>query len=128
MSRRLCPATESSTPYFARSSRTQLPRMPSLWHSTRLGHSILTYGANLRSGVYLATTPTFSCPILVKFARFDWEIEHLEKESAAYQWIEGLDNEPKPPGHLLEDQKVIGFMMEHITSARHATPSDLAIC
>lgn len=119
---------KDGTPCFVRAAKLQLPGVRSAWHSTHLNHLDLTYGKKLRSNVYEATTPSFSCTIVAKFARFAWEIDYLESECLAYQWIEGRSIGPKFLGHLVEEGRVIGFIMENITGARHATPNDLAIC
>ncbi|KAJ5207512.1 hypothetical protein N7491_001859 [Penicillium cf. griseofulvum] len=60
--------------------------------------------------------------------RFDWEIQYLENETTAYEWIEGYDIGPRFLGHLTEDGRVIGFLMERIRDARHAGPQDLESC
>lgn len=66
--------------------------------------------------------------VVVKFARFDWEIRYMEGETAGYQSIEGCEIGPRFLGHLTEDGRVIGFLMERIANARHAGPQDLDIC
>lgn len=119
---------ETRLPYFARATKTQLPGISNPWHSTHLDHLDLVYGEKVRSGVYKATTPSIPFAVVAKFARFAWEIDALENENAAYQWIEGKDIGPKFLGHLVEEGRIIGFVMERIDTARHATPDDLALC
>lgn len=82
----------------------------------------------LRSGVYEVKCPQFEELVVVKFARFDWEIRYMEGDTAAYRLIEGYDIGPRFLGHLTEDGRVIGFVMERIANARHAGPQDLDIC
>ncbi|KAJ6185752.1 hypothetical protein N7519_007053 [Penicillium mononematosum] len=97
---------ETGKPYFARAART----------------------SRLRTGVYEVKCPQFEELVVVKFARFDWEIRYMEGETAAYRLIEGYDIGPRFLGHLTEDGRVIGFVMERIANARHAGPQDLDIC
>lgn len=52
----------------------------------------------------------------------------MENETTAYQWVSGHNIGPQFLGHLTEDGRVIGFLMEHIPNARHAGPQDLEIC
>ncbi|KAB8277879.1 hypothetical protein BDV30DRAFT_204453 [Aspergillus minisclerotigenes] len=68
----------------------------------------------------------FHTPVIAKFARFAWEIQYIEDETTAYQWINGHDIGPRFLGHLTEHGRVIGFLMEGITNARHAGLQDLA--
>ncbi|PGG98979.1 hypothetical protein AJ80_09434 [Polytolypa hystricis UAMH7299] len=56
------------------------------------------------------------------------EIQYIENETTAYQWIDGHNISPRFLGHLTEDGRVIGFLMERITKARHAGPQDLESC
>lgn len=65
---------------------------------------------------------------MVKFARFAWEIPALDHECRAYQWIEGQDIGPRFLGFLTEEGRTIGFIIERIADARHATPADLRLC
>lgn len=45
----------------------------------------------------------------------------------AYQRLENSGIGPKFLGHLSEEGRVIGFIMERITDFRHATPEDLPL-
>ena len=52
----------------------------------------------------------------------------FEAETTAYQWIDGQGVSPNFLGHLTEDGRVIGFVMEYIDDARSADIGDLAAC
>jgi predicted Ser/Thr protein kinase len=52
----------------------------------------------------------------------------MENETTAYQWIGGYDIGPRFLGHLTEEGRVIGFLMERIPAGRHAGPQDLEAC
>ena len=93
-----------------------------------MDHLELAFGNKLRSGVYKVTSAGFRFTVVAKFARLAWEIDAPENECAAYQWIEGPGIGPKFLGHLIEEGRVIGFLMEMITNARHASPDDLGLC
>lgn len=107
--------------------RHNFPGIRTVW-PTHLDHVDLVYGEKLRSGVYEATTPCIPFAIVAKFARFAWEIDALENECAAFQWIAGEDIRPKSLGHLVEEVRVIGFIIESIANVRHVTPDDLTLC
>lgn len=82
----------------------------------------------LRTNVYEATSPDFPSTIIVNFARFPWEIAQLNAETAAYGWIDGHHIGPAFLGHLTEEGRVIGFLIERVAEGRHAMPADLAAC
>ena len=55
--------------------------------SLQVDHLGLHMGHKLRSNVYEVSAPQFDLPIVVKFARFSFEIPYLDSETSAYQWI-----------------------------------------
>jgi hypothetical protein len=105
-----------------------LPRIPNLWHSLQIDHLELQIGEERRSNVNEPTSPRFDSTIVVKFARFPWEIGYLDAETAAYERIQGHQIGPRFLGHLTEEGRVIGCLMERIPDAQHATPEDLSVC
>lgn len=78
--------------------------------------------------MYEARHVQFEGPIVMKIARFAWEIPQLDAETKAYSWLQGQDFCPAFLGHVTEDGRVIGFIMEHISGARHADVEDIAEC
>ncbi|KAF2823775.1 alpha-galactosidase A precursor [Ophiobolus disseminans] len=92
--------TTTGQPHFAAISRTNLPR--------------LQMGQKLRSNVYEASSGRF--PGLI------------EDETAIYERIVGHQIGPEFLGHITEEGRVIGFVMERIADCRHATPNDLSLC
>ena len=66
--------------------------------------------------------------VVAKFARFEWEIGYLEIETIVYEWIDGHGIGPRFLAHLTEDGRVIRFLIERITGARHVNLDDLAVC
>jgi predicted Ser/Thr protein kinase len=115
-------------PYFARAIRTAFPGVENTWHKTSVDYTELVVREKLRTGIYEVRCNLFDSVVVAKFARFDWEIAYLESETTAYQWIEGSEIGPRFLGHLTEDGRVIGFLLERIKDARHAGPQDLESC
>ena len=64
---------------------------------------------------------------IVKIARFEWEITRLERETYAYTLLEGSGLAPKFLGHVAENGRVIGFILEKAIGCE-ASIKDLAIC
>ncbi|KAJ5958441.1 uncharacterized protein N7479_005591 [Penicillium vulpinum] len=119
---------ETAKPYFSRATRTSFPGVKNTWHNTFVDYMDLGESRRLHTGIYEVKCPQFEDLVVVKFARFDWEIGYMEGETAAYQLIEGYNIGPRFLGHLTENGRVIGFVIERITNARHAGPQDLDIC
>ncbi|PYI11281.1 hypothetical protein BO78DRAFT_393246 [Aspergillus sclerotiicarbonarius CBS 121057] len=73
--------------------------------------------------------PTFQGPdtIIAKMARFEWEIPRVERETRAYQLLEGSGLTPRFLGHVHENGRIVGFLMEKI-EGRPASIQDLDIC
>ncbi|KAF2106087.1 alpha-galactosidase A precursor [Lophiotrema nucula] len=116
-------------PHFSRVTKAQLPEITNIWHPRQVDYLELGMGKKLRSNVYEATCPCVdSNMIIAKFARFSWEMPQLDAEARAYQWIERQNIGPKFLGHISEEGRVIGFMIERIADCRHAAPGDVALC
>jgi len=105
-----------------------LPGVQHIWHDKFIDYMDLTKSERLRSNVWEVTSTRFKSAVIAKFAVFPWEIAYLEAETVAYQWIHGKDIGPRFLGHLTEEGRVIGFLIEQIPNARRAGPSDLSSC
>ncbi|RAL09395.1 alpha-galactosidase A precursor [Aspergillus homomorphus CBS 101889] len=119
---------DDGQPYFACFNLTQFPSVQNAWHKTLVEYTDMTLGKYLRRGVYEAKCPGFHDLVVAKFATFNHEIQYLENETTAYQWLDGYVIGPQFLGHITEHGRVIGFLMERITDARHAGPEDLQAC
>ncbi|KAG2412505.1 alpha-galactosidase A precursor [Aspergillus terreus] len=115
-------------PHFASAQHTQFPGVQNTWHGTYIDYMDLLIGRKLRTGIYEVRCASFDNAVVAKFARFPWEIQYMENETAAYQWITGHDIGPQFLGHLTEHGRVIGFLIEYIPNARHASAQDIAAC
>lgn len=118
---------DTGTPVFARTAAVELPGVKNLWHGERLDHLQFTYVERLKSNVHRVTHPRFEGTVVLKFAAFLWEVGYLEAETAAYFSIEGDSIGPDFQGHLLEGDRVIGFVLEDV-GGRTAGPGDLQAC
>ncbi|KAE8340653.1 hypothetical protein BDV24DRAFT_151780 [Aspergillus arachidicola] len=104
-------------PYFARAVRNTFPSVKNQWHEYSVDYSDIQVGKWLRTGIYEAQCP-FDTVV----------IRYMESETTAYEWIKDHDIGPRFLGHLVEDGRVIGFLMERISNARHAVLDDLEAC
>ena len=119
---------KNGQPFFSKATRESLPGVQHVWHDTFIDYLDLTMGEKLRSNVWQVTSPQFKSTVIAKFAVFPWEIPYLEAETVAYQWIDGKDIAPRFLGNLIEEGRVIGFLIEQIPNARSSDPDDLSSC
>lgn len=113
---------------FSRNTRSDLPGITSLWHPTRIGFLEFSAPKRIRQNIHVVTHPFFTRPVLIKFAEFPWPIPFFEAETAAYEWIDGSGIGPGFLGHLTEEGRVIGFILEYVEDTRTAETEDLAAC
>ncbi|KAJ5958762.1 uncharacterized protein N7479_005912 [Penicillium vulpinum] len=65
--------------------------------------------------------------VIAKIARFEWEIPRIEQETRAYQLLEGSGLTPRFLGHIHENGRIMGLLLEKI-EGRPASFQDLSIC
>lgn len=65
--------------------------------------------------------------IIAKIARFEWEIPRIEQETRAYQLLEGSGLAPRFLGHIHENGRIMGLLLEKIEGCP-ASFQDLSIC
>lgn len=75
----------------------------------------------------LPITPLSPAAIIAKIARFEWEIPRTEQETRAYQLLEGSGLAPRFLGHIHENGRIMGLLLEKI-EGRLASFQDLSIC
>ncbi|EPQ57819.1 hypothetical protein GLOTRDRAFT_126310 [Gloeophyllum trabeum ATCC 11539] len=64
---------------------------------------------------------------VAKIARFEWELQYVEQETAVYKTIDGLGIAPQFLGHLAEEGRVMGLLLEKV-EGRLAGIEDLDAC
>lgn len=64
---------------------------------------------------------------VAKIARFEWEVPRIEQETRAYQLLEGTGLAPRFLGHIHENGRVMGFLLEKL-EGRSAYFEDLGQC
>jgi hypothetical protein len=126
---------ERGAPQFARHEKVTLPTISNVWHTTYIDWLDFQRGQKLMSNVYTAkllkndTEPASAADdLVIKYARFSWEMHYYEAETSFYNRVEGQGICPEFLGHLTEEQRVIGFVLERIKDARHADQGDLEAC
>lgn len=115
-------------PHFSYANKVDLPGITRSWHPVSVNYLDCFIGHKLRTNVYEASAPQFDFPIILKFARFPWEIPLLERETASYEWIKDRGIGATFLGHLTEGERIIGFILARISPAEHATSDDFDAC
>jgi len=118
---------DNISPHFSWTIQRTFSSIQHTWHSVFVDYLSLTMVEMLLPNVYIATTPRFDVPVIVKFARFPWERDYYDQETQAYSWIEGHDIGPEFLGHVTEGERVIGFLLQKVYG-HHARHSDLELC
>ncbi|KAK5121442.1 hypothetical protein LTR85_005275 [Meristemomyces frigidus] len=119
---------QDGRPFFERVEKRAMRAVSSPWHPVRIDYSNLELGEKLHPGVYETTCTAFSSTLVVKFARFEWEVDAIDHETTAYQWIEGQNIGPAFHGHVSEHGRIIGFLIAKVSNASHASLHDIAAC
>ncbi|KAK4108643.1 alpha-galactosidase A [Canariomyces notabilis] len=71
--------------------------------------------------------PSPETTVIAKIARFEWEVPRIKQETRAYQLLEGHGLAPRFLGHVHENGRVMGFLLEKI-EGRSASLADLDMC
>ncbi|RAK93326.1 alpha-galactosidase A precursor [Aspergillus costaricaensis CBS 115574] len=119
---------KDNQPRFTSIKLTQFPGVQNIWHETHIDYLDLSVERKLRTGIYKVKCPQYDNVVVAKFARFPWEVQYIENETTAYQWISGHGIGPVFLGHVTESGRVIGFLIENIRDARHAGIQDVESC
>ncbi|KAL3487976.1 alpha-galactosidase A precursor [Aspergillus germanicus] len=108
----------------------ELPGVQNTWHATRVDYKDLSIGRKLGAGIYEARSSAVfgEQAIVAKYAHYIGEIGHIERGTIVYQWIDSHGIGPRFLGHLTENGRVIGMLLERITGVRHSVPEDVEIC
>ncbi|KAL8838205.1 MAG: hypothetical protein Q9170_002248 [Blastenia crenularia] len=98
----------------------------STWHHHFIDYNSLDFKEYVKVNISEACHPKLG-DVIVKYARFEWDISYYQAETEAYHWIEGHDIGPHFLGHLTEEGRIIDFLLETI-EGHHAGPEDLSRC
>ncbi|KAK4179774.1 hypothetical protein QBC36DRAFT_343483 [Triangularia setosa] len=104
------------------------------WHHTRIDCLELEKTKQLTAMAFEAVSHsilpiTLPSPatMIAKIARFEWELPRIERETRAYQLLEGSGLAPRFLGHVHESGRIVGFLLEKI-EGRSASFQDLSVC
>lgn len=105
------------------------------WHQTRNDCLELQRTAQLTSTAYEATLhsdllagrPSTPVTVVVKAARFEWEVARIGRETRAYQLLGGTGVASRFLAHVHENGRIMGFLLEKV-EGRSASIQDLKVC
>ncbi|KAI7775176.1 hypothetical protein LA080_007320 [Diaporthe eres] len=107
-----------------------LPGVTEIWHPQKIDVLSLKRVEILTIATFECTwkeEPTPSGTYIAKIARFEWEIPRIELETHAYRLLQDTHIAPKFLGHIHEQGRVIGFLLEKL-DGRYAGTDDLPRC
>lgn len=125
--------SDSGKPVFASTQRKTLLSVINTWHPVQIDYFNLTIGGGLgdvppyeprEERERIVRHPLFKCPVRMKIAQLPREINDIEKETKAYQLIDGREIGPKFLGHVTEGGRVIGILTEWYSNAGRPGPRD----
>lgn len=97
-----------------------------VWHPDRIDIRELDPIKHLNHKVVLCRYR--SQLVCSKIARFEHELHEVERETQAYRIIEGHNLGPQFHGHLTENGRVMGILMEFVPDTRRGTLDDFQVC
>lgn len=129
-------------------SHQNLAAVENVWHTTRIDVLDLdktvqltaaAYEAVLATSAILSSASTFphspplaKVTVIAKIARFEWEIPRIERETRAYQILQQEHQTPNLAprflGHLHENGRVMGFILEKLDDQEPASLENLKEC
>ncbi|KAF2797392.1 hypothetical protein K505DRAFT_322587 [Melanomma pulvis-pyrius CBS 109.77] len=121
-------------------SAQQLAGVQNAWHGARVNVLDLQRTAPLSVRAFEAVVAgpgLQSLPlgprqrVVAKIARFEQEIPSIERETRAYQLLAlrgAAHLAPRFLGHVLEGDRVVGFLLERLGDRRSATVDDMELC
>ncbi|KAI1270224.1 alpha-galactosidase A [Xylariaceae sp. FL1019] len=99
------------------------------WHSRRVNCLELVKTSDITATTFEVFSNLVPSPhsAIAKIARFEWEVPRLERETRAYQLLEGSEIAPRFLAHIHENGRIMGLLLEKI-QGRAAVSGDLGIC
>lgn len=104
------------------------------WHPTTLDSADFTIAEHLRQNVRIVTCPQFRGRVVYKFAPLPRLISLIERETAMYKGITEVRNSrqkfwaPRFLGHVAEQGRIVGFVMEYIPGRPARDEMDFELC
>ncbi|KEY67055.1 hypothetical protein S7711_04734 [Stachybotrys chartarum IBT 7711] len=115
-------------------SKRELVGVPFDWHQTKVDCLDLKNTGQLTDTVFearlhsiLPTTSPFPAIMVAKIATHAWELPYICRQTEAYEFLEGSGLAPRFLGHIHENGRIIGFLLEKI-EGRPAYIRDLRVC
>jgi predicted Ser/Thr protein kinase len=106
-------------------SNAELKGVTTRWHQNVVDVRSLIIEERLSTRVHVVNYNSKS--VVAKIARFEFEVPLVETETAVYQVIDGHGIGPVFLGHLIEHNRVMGFLIERM-EGHHAGIPDLGAC
>lgn len=107
------------------SSHHKFKGVETIWHPHSIDVTTLSIVQEMKTGVFKVKYGEGFA--VAKIARFEFEIPFIENETRVYREIDGQEIGPKFLGHLTENGRTMGFLIEYLTF-RPTSRDDLVAC
>ncbi|KAJ3545243.1 hypothetical protein NM208_g2609 [Fusarium decemcellulare] len=119
--------------------KKDLPGVETVWHHKKISFldlqrtqqlTLLAQECTTKSEILASHNQSEKCepsPMIAKIARFPWEIQYIEAETRIYKILQSSTIAPQFLGHIHEEGRVIGFLLEKV-EGRRAGMADLGTC
>jgi hypothetical protein len=116
--------------YYSQAS-IEIASVKTLWHPIQVERSDLRIYNFVKYRTNVFRAPGFSQPVIVKMGTFLQEIPHINWENEVYRYLStNKDAEigPRFLGHVMEQGRCVGFMLEWVQYFREAQIEDYELC
>ncbi|KAB8356397.1 hypothetical protein FH972_023980 [Carpinus fangiana] len=116
---------------FAWTRRENLPSIGDPWHPFRANILDLDIknAFKMQSNVWRVKIPELGDRrVVAKMANFLWEVDYYHFETQANYWIRDMGIAPEFLGHIVEEGRIVGLLVEYIEESRRAGSDDVAAC
>lgn len=117
-------------------SNPDMPQVEELWHPSLIDILELQTIEHRRRCVHECTWKSdpsqhpslrFNGPMIAKMAHFPWHITSMQRETTVYRALQGTQLAPRVLGHICEEGRVVGILLEKI-EGHHPRLEDLEAC
>ncbi|KAE8139799.1 hypothetical protein BDV38DRAFT_280715 [Aspergillus pseudotamarii] len=107
------------------------PSVKCIWHASLIDCMDLTKTRTISPNAFEVTCPLTKLgvqdKVIAKLARFEWEIQGIERETQAYKMLERPGLAPRFVGYVHEHGRMIDLVLEKL-EGRHGYIEDLSTC
>lgn len=106
-------------------TQRQFKGVETIWHATSIDVATLPAVQEIKTGVFKVKYGAGFA--VAKIASFEYEIPYIEDETRAYREVDGCSLGPRFLGHLTEDGRTMGLLIDYL-AGRPPVKEDFEAC